>query len=513
MGQFQRVKSMISGFSKMEHKEFEKLLSKQGAGLKNLAITIIDDVSISKTKLLGESPTHQDRLKLNELISRLDWLLLEFISDWPMIQLGSYPKRVKTYFIQLKSILHTDILQFRGHRNDSMDILNSVQRSLEEIESFELLYLVLRKKRRYISQYGSSKEIKSLDMLIDHMLELTKYNSHFEGYRNRLFDAALKSYDRAKLEDDIQNLINEVRSKKYLLQYYTTQRYVAFLEGVCFFYKHKYEESLMALHTAYRVNLQKDGVYLYGIHTITLVNMGLCLINLFKIRSAKIVIEKFMDLARLPQDQAIGFYLLAKTYWLSGSFSLNNEIKISINKYVGDRLIDKFTKIKLQIVLIISDSFDKGISDTSKVIWRNLSYSGLKLEDELAFRILRIQLELMFAVSDDLAVSQIESLRKKLERSREKLHSMERWKIISKILSSLSSHSFDYGLVYKTKFSEFQKLANSVEAKWTPTSLEFLPFERWFECMADGKPYSHPTYLQEKKPADYTKAEARVSLR
>jgi hypothetical protein len=513
MGQFQRLKSTIAGLTISEARSFEKLLGKPNSSLRIVYEQIRIDRAVSKLNLLNGVNARKEIVKLNELISRLEWLLLEHLSKWEIIQLSGYSIRARTYFVQLKSILHYDILQYRGLRNDSIEYIEQICRKLQSIESFELLYYALKRKHRHIAQFGSKSEILASYKRLNDIDEVLRYLILFDTFRNKLFDASSKLAFQAQLNVEIIAVVEDVRRRRNLMKYVLIQKNVEFYTGVSNYYKKNYTLALSRFRSAYILNQTRPELYLSSFQTLALVNMALCLLNLGKYESAISVINKYLEEARLRYDLAIGLLLKFKIAWIIQSQNILESVLNPIKEYSKDRYIDNAMRVKLKVALIIFDCLYGDVKSIRVRPWRDLTFTSCRIDDELAVRILQIQLDLMFGLNDDKTIASIESLRKKVDRSSSNSANHGRWKFIVKWLSILGRSSFNFMQVYRNRFDLVYRQSISSDIQWSPDSLEFLPFEHWFKCMAEGKPYTHPLYVKEKKAVDYTKAEARVSLR
>ncbi|MBK7910606.1 hypothetical protein [Candidatus Pollutiaquabacter sp.] len=513
MSQYQRVKSIIHSLTSAEAKYFEKQLGKKDSNIRLLYKRIRSDHSVSKMALLEGGADVRNRMKLNELIARLEWTLLEYLSDWDVIQLSGYHKRAKTYFVQVKSLLHYDMLQYRGLRFDSVEKLTSIQKRLESIESFELLYFILRRKHRVVSQYGTKAEIRRGEKAIQELELVTNLVTQCEILRNRFHDASLKSISNLKLIKEIESVIERIQGLKNMNRYLALKRYLEFFRGIYSFYRHDFAGAMVSFYNTYRINKEREELYLTSFNSTSLANMALCLVSLGRVESARIVINKFLDDLRLPQDQAIGYFLLAKLSYQYEQGGIENFVRGKLIELLEHRYINEALRMKANILLCM-DGIKSGLDYyplVNKVLAYN--YRKLKLDDEIAIRILQIQLYLQYYPNSHRIDNAIENLRKKVARSIGQTFNEPRWRTISSLLSLLSKRGYDYKIILKSRQSEFQALSLNKETKWIGTSLEFLPFEHWFKCMAEGKPYTHPPYLKEKKVVDYTKADARVSLR
>ncbi|MBP6010079.1 MAG: hypothetical protein KA787_04855 [Bacteroidia bacterium] len=513
MSQYQRVKSIIHSLTAAEAKNFEKQLGKRSSNLRLLYKRIRADQSVTKIAIMEGGSDVKNRMKWNELIARLEWTLLEYLSNWDVIQLSGYHKRAKTYFVQVKSLLHYDMLQYRGLRFDSVEKLTSIQKRLESIESFELLYFILRRKHRVVAQYGTKAEIRKGEKAIHELELVTNLVAQCEILRNRFHDASLKSISNMKLISEIESVIDRILELKNMNRYLTLKRYLEFFRGTYSFYRHDFTSAMISFYNTYRINKEREELYLASFNATSLANMALCLVSLGRVESAKIVINKFLDDLRLPQDQAIGYYLLAKLNYQYEQGGIGNFVRNKLVELLEHRYINEALRMKANILLCM-DGMKFGLDNyplVNKVLAYN--YSKLKLDDEIAIRILQIQLYLQYYPNSPKLDNAIESLRKKVARSGDQTFNGYRWRTISSLLSLLSKRGYDYKVLLKSRLNEFQALSNNKESKWIGASLEFLPFEHWFKCMAEGKPYTHPPYLKEKKVVDYTKAGARVSLR
>ena len=136
-------------------------------------------------------------------------------------------------------------------------------------------------------------------------------------------------------------------------------------------------------------------------------------------------------------------------------------------------------------------------------------------EDYFYYRLMEIQFSMKNEPDNLLKQSKlIENMRKAYYRVRKDGELSKRLITITKILVTLGQKSINFEDSYRLQIRNLNLLGLSIEPyKWEPSSLELLPFEHWFKCMAEGKPYTHPPYMKEKKVVDYTKTGARVSLR
>jgi hypothetical protein len=516
MIQFDRLKKLMVGLTREEKAKLKYYASNRETKLSKLIWILIENPLITTKEACWKVYHNSISNQFYSLLNRLEMVLRKVLFDADSIEAYRYPIRVRTYLNQLSILQYHDLLQFRGCRTYSIDILRKLESNLRKIESYDLLIYVLKRKRRYVSQFGTEAELNNLDRLIMDTELLSICLSRLEVYISKYFESKRDENAYAKMEDGIRKYLSSDNIKKAYSQSSQIRLYYHFIKSAHYYNSHDYQLCLLELNYLRRNNSSKSMFYLKQMESIALLNSSLCYFVLGSYSLARSVALKYLCHVTSPIDILRGDMLMLKICYWSSNYTEFSKYQLDLSRIINKEETPRFIIASYHLQLLAAELlFNTKYTTDNKLSDKCIYNLRSMVEDQLFGRILVIQVDLSLNPTNHDKISKmVESLKKYYYRNRYDNGLSKRISLIVKVLVSLVQASFDFKGTLRSQSKKIHVLSSKVQGySWSPDSLEFLPFEHWFKCMAEGKPYTHPLYVKEKKAVDYTKAEARVSLR
>lgn len=514
--QYKRVCKLVSVMTKTEKDKLRNFTRKNASNATRFLKLIMNESSLSKKDVKMRLFGRANAPEYYSVLSRAEEIIKSILFSKDSVKSNNYPLRVEKYFDQLNAIQYHDLLQFRGLRSYALDILEKLEDDLLKIESFDLLVYVLKRQRRHLAQFGTVREIENLDRKIANAESLSVCMAKIDWYLARFNEMVKDSISDSEFKSNLEKYLKSDEMKFAYTQSVHVKVYYHFFKSALYYWKKDYLSCFIELRTLRRYNSSKTLLFLKQIESVTLLNMSQCLLWLGAYTFSRSIIYSYLSIADSPVDKFRGLSIQLKIGFISNDIALVERAfqkliqLVELDSVPDSSLADVALLLKACNYLFDTDKFELPISEPRlKSLFRN------RFEGNFYYRLIEIQVSMKKEGDYKLNQSKmIENIRKAYYRARKNGRLNKRLEIIIKVLNGLGYKSISFKDTYRLQVRNFNLLSLNIEPyAWDPSSLEFLPFEHWFKCMAEGKPYTHPPYLKEKKVVDYTKAGARVSLR
>lgn len=426
----------------------------------------------------------------NKLCSRLREKMLDSILLESSIDQGGYSKRNRIVFELKKKLIQADILNLKGLREQADSICKKVISISSDYEIYDLTIQSLITREKFVRLRKNQKEV------IKVVSEIRKTNLKFESFRmcqsdfNSLMNKIASAGNEMSYFEELKNTISRLQVEFDLYGSKSTGYYLQLLKTQFYQNEKKYLKADDSLNTALKM-LKSKSVYSDN-------RMGSVLLS----KS-----ENFIKLHKF--EESIVLSSESSNYFPNNIFNqaLVHECKFYANFFRGE-----FIKSKLALDYLcnlpkennIIVSINKWNYLSSALVFIEKKYSEcleqLKQISEIDkdkegwnvnIRILIIMCRIEIGDTDSVDLS-VNNLEKFIKRISKKSNLPMRYKVILRILISLSNENFDFKKVRdkKKKYLDFLNTKNN-ELSWEIKGPELIPFNIWFDnkCNNSGPLY------------------------
>jgi hypothetical protein len=278
----------------------------------------------------------------------------------------------------------------------------------------------------------------------------------------------------------LEGIVDELNKKKKFINSVYSKELFTLIKLECLFLKENYSEAKTMLNQ-FLLNVGSLFIAKGKLNIAARVETELCTCELFlgNYRQAIVHIEKSLSL--LWANNKMNYYISLDSlfYAVFHNKEFDRAEKVIVQFFSDENPIRNELRVTKYFHFQACVHFEKKkYKQALEIINKPLPLNKDKTGYDIAIRILRIQCFLELN-RDDEASTQIENLRKHVNRNQEKTYTSERDKLIIRVLILMQKRGFT-GKQNKTESELIKKLSASAgQNKWTPLGPELIPFHEW----------------------------------
>ena len=487
------IKDLIKGLSNEEINSIRKYLNcfdetfgNTKTKTANLFDLLISDENLSPKEiinLLYTNPSSEDAF--DKLSKRLSEKIHEcLLLDVNVERKDVYPDYIKASIDVRKKIMQANIMLGRGLFNDNNDIFDKIILKARKFELYTELVEVLYLKQRYL---GFRKGKVEFDKITDDICFSEKSRDAINKALNYYYQLIINK-DFSSINQVDRNLFEESIIELQNLYKFTKSANVGY-------YLHLIEFEF------YQLNGQYHEAKLVSLKLVDLIQENPSIYMKRRLGSAFVRLSE-NELHTCDFKEAALHARLAQDYFHKNTINHNIARETEFFSYFYQGNLEKAEKI-INGLVEDSKNIHSEFRHAKQAFWAanvafllnkkketvNLLNQTKEIDKDkegwnIGVRILSIMNQIE-SDGTDLAESQIENMRKHIERTMKMKEVRPRDITILRILNELVSQSFDFQAVWKSRKQMFEQLASfEGDQAWTINSHEMVLFHEWFKAKA-----------------------------